>query len=64
MSIWSTSDIDSDEEYKKIIRDRIDNNLETMSRPRLVEILEALVQLIDYDEYYDSDFALNNFYSS
>lgn len=63
MGIYSTSSIDEDEEYKKIILDRIKNNLESMSRPRLVEVLEALVQVRDYDDYYDREFAYSNFWN-
>lgn len=64
MGIYSTSDIDDENEYRKIIRDRIDKNLESMSKPRLTEVLEALVQIRDYDDYHDDDFAYNNFWSS
>lgn len=63
MGIYSTSEIEDTEEYKRIIRDRV-INLDQMSRPRLVEILEALVQVRDYDDYYDEEFAYNNFWSS
>lgn len=63
MGIYSTSEIDNIEDYKKIIRDRVEN-LDQMSKPRIVEILEALVQVRDYDDYYDSEYAYNNFWTT
>ena len=62
MGIYSTSEVEDIEEYKKIILDRL-KNLDKMSKPRIVEILEAIVQVRDYDDYYDDEYGYNNFWS-
>lgn len=60
MGIYSTVDLTTDE-IVKAIEARV-SAIDKLSRPRLVEILEALVQVRDYDDYDDPQYGYSNFW--
>lgn len=60
MSVYSTIDI-TREDAEQIIRDKI-ASLSEMPGKRIISILEAIVQVSYYDDYFDFEYGFNNFY--
>lgn len=62
MSIYSTHDGLTKDQAIEIIQNRI-ANIDSMSDARIVEILEACVQVRDYDDQSD-EYGYNNFWDT